>query len=122
MLSKSTNHFSNGVSVGRFHFSFSFTTSFSQSALGLVRRSLQIMVANIKISKTFWKHRIFWQRPVDYKFDFSRASSQSIAYINVKLISHFPNQVANFGIKISSIVDNINNGMSNLKIVKVQIF
>ena len=59
LLSKSTNHFSNGVGVGRLHFSFSFTTTFSQSALDLMRRSLQIMVANVKISKTFWKHWIF---------------------------------------------------------------
>ena len=113
----SRDNFSNGMGVAP----LSVATSFSKTGLKHSRRRLQIMMANIKVPKG-WKFVVVWKRTVENKLYLLSTLGQSIAYINVKLVSHFPNQVANFGIKISSIVDNINNGMSNLKIVKVQIF
>ena len=100
---------------------FTIATTFAKAGLQHPRSGLQVMMTYIKISER-WKFVVVWKRTVENKLYLLSTLGQSIAYINVKLVSHFPNQVANFGIKISSIVDNINNGMSNLKIVKVQIF
>lgn len=121
---------SDGMSVAP----FPLTSSFSQPALHISRRGVQIMVANLccsskyvwihslhmqlkmyhlKVAKSFWKHFFWGQRTIDNKLELFGSGCQTISNVKANCPSNLANQAPDLGLKVWRVVHNVHIGMPN---------